>query len=245
MSQAKNSNRNKKQLESFVERLKQAIGTESIAAFAKRAKVTDSLLRAYLRGESQPGLDRLIAMAETADVRVEWLITGEPPIKRDPGVKDMLAHMMTIRDAFALSRRLPEYANAVEQGVIPEDAPLDEILAGKWDTEVAELKGRTPGRDERPQPTTSGTPEQEIDFELLAKMFRLAEQGIRDLGYTGEIHERRIGAIVANYYRFLQWKYDSRQDRLKHAGDTREWVKAMKDMLDFKNLAKEPDIPGM
>lgn len=70
-----------KQFEEFPVRLKTVIGEESIPAFAKRAGVTDSLMRAYLRGDSLPGMEKLFHIATAGNVRVEWLVTGEPPMR--------------------------------------------------------------------------------------------------------------------------------------------------------------------
>jgi phage repressor protein C with HTH and peptisase S24 domain len=57
----------------------------SINAFAKKAGVNESLLRKYIAGESLPGLEKLIAIARTSGVRVEWLATGEGPTRPDDG----------------------------------------------------------------------------------------------------------------------------------------------------------------
>lgn len=46
--------------------------------FARKADISDSLIRKYLRG-SLPGLANLIALADAAGVRAGWLATGEPP----------------------------------------------------------------------------------------------------------------------------------------------------------------------
>jgi len=41
-------------------------------------------MHAYLAGTSKPGLDALVAMAEAADVTVQWLATGEAPEPAPP-----------------------------------------------------------------------------------------------------------------------------------------------------------------
>lgn len=41
----------------------------------------DSLLRKYLAG-AEPGLEKVKLIADAADVRLEWLATGEEPMKR-------------------------------------------------------------------------------------------------------------------------------------------------------------------
>jgi len=61
----------------FVDRLKVAISGESVNSFAKKCNVRESLLRKYLSGISLPGMGKLVAIARTANVRIDWLATGE------------------------------------------------------------------------------------------------------------------------------------------------------------------------
>lgn len=56
----------------FPKRLKQAIGSRSIHAFAKACGMSDSLVRKYLAG-SLPGLDKAVIMAAESGVSLEWL----------------------------------------------------------------------------------------------------------------------------------------------------------------------------
>ncbi len=63
----------------FPERLRQAMGGSSAYAFAKRCGFAESLLRKYLTGASHPGLDKLAAIAEAADVSLDWLVRGQTP----------------------------------------------------------------------------------------------------------------------------------------------------------------------
>ena len=64
-------------LKTFASRLKQAIGGEAVYAFGRRAGLSDTSLRSYLKGAAVPGIDKAIAMAETAGVGLQWLVTGE------------------------------------------------------------------------------------------------------------------------------------------------------------------------
>lgn len=66
----------------FNDRLKQSIAGQSINSFALKCGLPESLLRKYLAGPTLPGLDKLIAIANTAEVCIEWLATGEGPMKR-------------------------------------------------------------------------------------------------------------------------------------------------------------------
>jgi transcriptional regulator with XRE-family HTH domain len=70
----------------FGERLKLAIGDEAINAFAKKAGVGESLIRNYIKRGTTPGLDKVIVLAETANVSLDWLILGKGEM-RDSGSK--------------------------------------------------------------------------------------------------------------------------------------------------------------
>lgn len=64
-------------LSGFRSRLREAIGNLSVNAFALKCGLAESLLRKYLSGESLPGLEKLVAIADAAGVTVEWLATGQ------------------------------------------------------------------------------------------------------------------------------------------------------------------------
>lgn len=49
-------------------------------AFAQKCGFSDSLLRKYLAG-SIPGADKLVAIARAGGVSVDWLATGEGPMR--------------------------------------------------------------------------------------------------------------------------------------------------------------------
>ena len=57
------------------ERIREIIGGEAVAAFARRCGFTESLVRKYLAG-SQPSAENLVVLATTAGVSIEWLATG-------------------------------------------------------------------------------------------------------------------------------------------------------------------------
>ncbi len=62
---------------SFVKRLKETIGKKSVRSFALACGLSDTVLRQYLSGKSEPTRLPLIAIAQTGNVRIEWLVTGE------------------------------------------------------------------------------------------------------------------------------------------------------------------------
>jgi len=69
--------------EDFKSRLGTIISSEkSLNDFAKKCDITGSLMRNYLYGKSLPGLDKLIVIANVANVEIKWLATGEGEMKR-------------------------------------------------------------------------------------------------------------------------------------------------------------------
>lgn len=69
----------------FVDRLKLVLGRESVNSFAKRAEIPEGSMRQYLGG-SIPGADKATKIAAAGSVLLDWLLTGEGPMKADgPG----------------------------------------------------------------------------------------------------------------------------------------------------------------
>jgi transcriptional regulator with XRE-family HTH domain len=64
-------------LTTFPARLKQAMGSSSIRGFARECGFSDTVLRQYLNGQSEPTRPALLAIARTAKVSVEWLAVGQ------------------------------------------------------------------------------------------------------------------------------------------------------------------------
>jgi len=66
------------EFDDFPGRLKEVLGEKSIRGFARECGFSDTVLRQYLNGQSEPTRPALLAIARTADVSVEWLATGQP-----------------------------------------------------------------------------------------------------------------------------------------------------------------------
>lgn len=66
----------------FVRRLEELRADGSVAAFARRCGVGESVLRSYFSGVNQPGLEYLVAIADAGGVTVDWLATGRLPKTR-------------------------------------------------------------------------------------------------------------------------------------------------------------------
>lgn len=60
----------------FPDRLKQAIGEQSIRAFATECDISDTVLRQYLSGKSEPTRLILLRIAQLAHVSLDWLVSG-------------------------------------------------------------------------------------------------------------------------------------------------------------------------
>ena len=66
----------------FSQRLREAMQGRSIREFASSASMSAGTLHNYLNDESLPTLDKLIALANTSDVSLNWLATGRGPRQR-------------------------------------------------------------------------------------------------------------------------------------------------------------------
>ncbi|MEA3640025.1 MAG: helix-turn-helix transcriptional regulator [Lamprobacter sp.] len=71
----------------FPQRLAEIKGNMSTLGFAQKCGISESIFRKYLAGTSVPGADKLVEIAQTAQVSLSWLATGEG--RRD-GVEDKL-----------------------------------------------------------------------------------------------------------------------------------------------------------
>jgi len=61
----------------FAVRLREIIGEGAVSQFARKCDLAESMLRKYLQGDSVPGTDKLVRMAEVAGVSLSWLATGK------------------------------------------------------------------------------------------------------------------------------------------------------------------------
>ncbi|MGJ8523045.1 putative HTH-type transcriptional regulator [Carnimonas sp. R-84981] len=60
----------------FKNRLKSAIGTQSLRGFSRRCGLSEATLRSYLSGGTYPTLDRLLQMASALEKDPTWLAFG-------------------------------------------------------------------------------------------------------------------------------------------------------------------------
>lgn len=76
-------------MKSFSERLKFVIKDESVNSFAKKSGVAESSLRQYING-GMPGIDKVVQIAKTGNVNIEWLATGVGEPQKTYGLSDNL-----------------------------------------------------------------------------------------------------------------------------------------------------------
>lgn len=62
---------------------------KSVSAFARKCGLPESGVRAYLSGRSVPGVDKLLAMAQAAGVRFEWLAIGNRPMRESDATEQL------------------------------------------------------------------------------------------------------------------------------------------------------------
>lgn len=67
-------------------RMREVIGNESVTSFGRRCGIGEGTLRKYFTG-TLPVIDKLIAIADAANVNIEWLATGRGPKQRGASVQ--------------------------------------------------------------------------------------------------------------------------------------------------------------
>ncbi|PUA43476.1 cI repressor protein [Pseudomonas protegens] len=74
----------------FVQRLKEALAANNLAEWgagarlAKMAEVTPKAASKWMNGEAMPGGAKMLALANSLSVRVEWLEYGRGPMREEP-----------------------------------------------------------------------------------------------------------------------------------------------------------------
>lgn len=91
----------------FAQRLKLVIGRCSMTAFAQRCKLSESAIRKYIRGDSEPTLPNLIIIAEIGNVPLSWLATGKTdhpaPVKYHANEITLLPPFVVNHDYFVIN----------------------------------------------------------------------------------------------------------------------------------------------
>lgn len=115
--------------DAFTDRLKAAIGDISVRAFASKAGVSDTVVRQYLSGKSEPSRTVLLAMARAAGVTVSWLATGEGGMHPE----DIHAGLVLDQDEYALVPRYDVQVSAGHGSLVENDSQPVESMAFRRD----------------------------------------------------------------------------------------------------------------
>lgn len=101
------------------DRLRSAIGEEAVAAFGRRCGIGEATLRKYFKG-TLPNIDNLVAIADAANVSIEWLATGRGSKQRGassipaiPPAAPLAPSEISLEDI----ERLATAMEAVEEGL--------------------------------------------------------------------------------------------------------------------------------
>lgn len=130
----------------FPARLRECIGDEPVASFARRCGFSEGLIRAYLKDDKRPGMDKLVRMADAAGVTVDWLATGRGPRTRAEA-REAAQNQGDSASLDALAgphaRRWAKIIEMVESAPTPEEAEalINEFFArARQQAELAELR---------------------------------------------------------------------------------------------------------
>lgn len=114
----------------FTDRLAIAVEMSGgVGNLARAAKISSRMLGKYLAGDSDPSRSRLISIATAAGVQLQWLATGEGPMRPSDDDQAVPADGRDL-DEYAL---VPRYAVEVSagHGAWPDQVDVVERLAFK------------------------------------------------------------------------------------------------------------------
>lgn len=101
----------------LADRLRDAMGDQSGTAFARRCGISEGAIRKYLLGAS-PSTENLIAIADAANVSIEWLAAGRGPKQRGASVTPPAPPAESTVNVEDLAR-LTLAIEAIEEGLGP------------------------------------------------------------------------------------------------------------------------------
>lgn len=88
----------------FSERLRIALEDRSAYSLSKSLNVSTSTAEKWLKGTSEPGLSNLCALAKNLGVSIQWLATGEGPMRAHPRSHPAAGAVSGILDVSLLAR---------------------------------------------------------------------------------------------------------------------------------------------
>lgn len=68
--------------DALAKRIVEVLGTDSVISFSRRCGVGESTLRNIIKSGASPRTDNLVAIADSANVTIEWLAAGRGPKRR-------------------------------------------------------------------------------------------------------------------------------------------------------------------
>ncbi len=80
------------EINSVADRVRQLIGDKTERSFANNIGITQSTLSGLLTG-SRPSVDKVVAIANATDVNLQWLATGEGPMRAGGAVDDKILYI--------------------------------------------------------------------------------------------------------------------------------------------------------
>jgi transcriptional regulator with XRE-family HTH domain len=138
------------------QRIREVIGVESVTAFGRRCGIGEATLRKYLNG-AVPNTDNLVAIADAANVNIEWLAAGRGPKMRGAVVQAGLDEQLLARSIGTVEDGLRAVGRA-----LPPDKHAKLIQA------AYNLLGRLEASDKIAGQTISKAREQVVEFIKLA-----------------------------------------------------------------------------
>lgn len=94
-------------------RLVEVVGDEPLTSFARRCGVIEGTLRNIIKSGAWPRTDNLIAIADAANVSIEWLATGRGPKMRGAAHPIPTASSINVDDL----ERLELAVESIEEGL--------------------------------------------------------------------------------------------------------------------------------
>ena len=113
----------------FGQRVRTVLGKTSVRSFARDVGIDEKSLRQYMAGATDPSRRTVIAMAKAGGVTVQWLATGEGPMR-----KGELGDASKTHKAEALlfdPELLVDVVSGVEEGLVDAGATMDPEKKGQ------------------------------------------------------------------------------------------------------------------
>lgn len=139
----------RKQSQTFRMRLEFVIliaANNEVAVFSEMSDISTSTLRTYLRGDSDPSMNKLIAIANTSGVQLEWLMLGTGPVYCETTIVPILS-LKEAADVIGKNTEIQMYnrdrRNMIDNIQIRPDVLLEQFGVKPENIVIAEHEGYT------------------------------------------------------------------------------------------------------